>query len=76
MIQKTVINHCKKHGISYAMETDTCAEFSAPIWMVFSTESHYRCVEIGDYIDGRPKRLMSASDVIDLLSLYSDEKRD
>lgn len=76
MIQKTVLNYCNRNGISCEMESDTCAEFGAPSGMVFSTESHYRCVEIGDYLDGRLKRVMRASDVIELLSLYPDGKID
>lgn len=58
---KSVINHCRKHGITMRQETHDGWEFEAPMGTVFSTEAYTRFVEL-DWG-------MTARELVDLLNV-------
>lgn len=66
-LPKSIINHCKKHGIAYESEGFDCWEFIAPAGMVFANDGKYRILEdISDY---------PVSDARSSLNLFEKEAR-
>lgn len=75
VIPKSLINYCEKHGITYEKESETIVEFKAPEGFIFSNESRYRILELGDD-SGEPIRTMKVKEIKLHLWLSPDDTHD